>query len=320
MSRRNQNGPVWDKPGWDKPARDKPGWDKPGWDYLDCDTTLAIAHRGGALEAPQNSMAAFGAAVDMGYEYLELDVRASRDGVLAVYHDPTLDTLTDATGAIGELDWEQIRRARIAGREPVCRLEEVLDAWPGVRLNIDPKHPAAVRPLVELLRRYDCSQRVCVSTFSDRRMRRISQLLEGRYCTAEAQTRIARFKLEAMRSARATARAAPRASGATDAAGAAGAADEPSPAREPGPPSQRTLGCVQVPATIHGWRLVDAAFVDAVHSHGCQVHVWTVNQAAEMRELLDMGADGIMTDRPSLLKQVLQEMNQWKTSQWMPRR
>ncbi len=273
-----------------------------GWDYLDCHTTLAIAHRGGALEAPQNSMAAFGAAVDLGYEYLELDVRASRDGVLAVYHDPTLDTLTDGTGAIGQLDWEQIRRARISGLEPVCRLEEVLDAWPGVRLNIDPKHPAAVRPLVELLRRQDCSQRVCVSTFSDRRMRRIGRLLEGRYCTAEPQTRIARFKLEAVRLARSAAREPVP-------------AREPNPAREPGPPSQRTLGCVQVPATIHGWRLVDAAFVEAVHSHGCQVHVWTVNQATEMRELLALGVDGIMTDRPSLLKQVLQE-----TDQWTPRR
>lgn len=295
-------------------SQSEPGWNKPGWGYLNCDTTLAIAHRGGALEAPQNSMAAFGAAVDMGYEYLELDVRASRDRVLAVYHDPTLDTLTDATGAIGELDWEQIRQARISGQEPVCRLEEVLDAWPGVRLNIDPKHPAAVQPLVELLRQQDCSQRVCVSTFSDRRMRRISQLLDGRYCTAEPQTRIARFKLEAVRQMRAQARTRAQARRQGAARGPE-APREPDPVRETSPPSQRTLGCVQVPATIHGWRLVDAGFVSAVHSHGCQVHVWTVNRAAEMRELLALGVDGIMTDRPSLLKQVLQEANQW-----MPRR
>ena len=225
-------------------------------------------------------MAAFENALGLGFGYMELDVRATADGVLVVYHDPVLDTLTDMSGGVAELLWADVKQARVEGEEPVPRLEEVLDAWPDLRVNIDPKHPKAVEPLVKILRARDCADRVCISTFSDRRTLLVRRLLGNRYCTATTVSNIARIRAESLLPTNRT-NANPKAS------------------------------CAQVPATIHGRRLVDERFVQAAHRHGLQVHVWTVNEAAEMHSLLDMGVDGIMTDEVTLLRSVLIERNQW---------
>ena len=250
------------------------------WGYLQHSGPLAIAHRGGAAEAPENTMAAFEHARDLGFAYVELDVRATADGVLVVYHDPVLDTLTDRSGSIAESLWSEVREARVEGEEPVPRLEEVLDACPDLRVNIDPKHPRAVEPLVKILRARDCADRVCVSTFSDRRTLLVRRLLGNRYCTATTLSNIARIRAESLLPTSRTT-ATPKA------------------------------GCAQVPATIHGRRLVDERFVQAAHRHGLQVHVWTVNTASEMHSLLDIGVDGIMTDEVALLRSVLIERDQW---------
>ena len=251
------------------------------WGYLQHSGPLPIAHRGGAAEMPENTMAAFGHAQDLGFPYVELDVRATADGVLAVYHDPVLDTLTDRSGSVAELLWSEVSKARVEGEEPVPRLEEVLDAWPGLRVNIDPKHPKAVEPLVKILRARDCADRVCISTFSDRRTLLVRRLLGNRYCTATTLSNIARIRAESLM-----------------------------PNRESSRRSSRG-GCAQVPATIHGRRLVDERFVQAAHRHGLQVHVWTVNSASEMHSLLDTGVDGIMTDEIALLRSVLIERDRW---------
>lgn len=250
------------------------------WEYLRCSGPLAIAHRGGAAEAPENTMAAFENALGLGFGYVELDVRATADGVLVVYHDPVLDTLTDRSGGVAELSWAEVKEARVEGEERVPRLEEVLDAWPDLRVNIDPKHPKAVEPLVDILRARDCADRVCISTFSDRRTLLVRRLLGNRYCTATTVSNIARIRAESLLPTTRT-NANPKAS------------------------------CAQVPATIHGRRLVDERFVQAAHRQGLQVHVWTVNEAAEMHSLLDMGVDGIMTDEVTLLRSVLIERDQW---------
>lgn len=251
------------------------------WGHLQWSGPLAIAHRGGAAEAPENTMAAFEHARGLGFAYVELDVRATADGVLVVYHDPVLDTLTDRSGGVAELSWSEVREARVEGEEPVPRLEEVLDAWPDLRVNIDPKHPRAVEPLVKILRARDCADRVCISTFSDRRTLLVRRLLGNRYCTSATLGSIARIRAESLMPGRGS--------------------------------SQRSSrgGCAQVPATIHGRRLVDERFVQAAHRHGLQVHVWTVNTASEMHSLLDIGVDGIMTDEVALLRSVLIERGQW---------
>jgi glycerophosphoryl diester phosphodiesterase len=224
-------------------------------------------------------MSAFEAAIDMGYRYIETDVHATADGVLVAFHDDTLDRATDRSGVIGELPWAEVRKARVQGTEPLPLLEDLLGLWPDVRVNIDPKHDAAVEPLVDVLRRTGAIDRVCIGAFSDRRLARIRAELGPRLCLSMGPRQVARL-LAASR----------------------------------GLWSGRfTAACVQVPVRKGRVPLVTDRFVRAAHHRGLQVHVWTINDADEMRGLLDLGVDGIMTDAPDVLKQVLDERMAWKT-------
>lgn len=239
--------------------------------YLQHDGVIAFAHRGGALEAPENTMKAFAYAVDLGYRYVETDAYATRDGVLLAFHDDRLDRVTDRKGQIAELDYADIREARIGGSEPIPLLEELLAAWPDLRINIDPKHDGAVGPLIDLLRRTNALDRVCIGSFSDARIARFRSAFGEAVCTSMGPREVTRFWL--------TKRRIP--------AGRFGA------------------NCIQIPVKQGPFRLVDAASVAAAHRRGLKMHVWTIDDEAEMRRLVALGIDGIMTDRPALLRSVL---------------
>ena len=167
--------------------------------FLEHDGPIAFAHRGGAEEAPENTMPAFAAAVALGYRYLETDVHVTRDGVVVAFHDDRLDRVTDRTGAIADLDLADVARADAGyvfspdggathpfrGRGiTVPRLDELLETWPEIRVNIDPKADGSVPALVELLDRLGAWERVCIGSFSDARLRRIRALSGRRACTS----------------------------------------------------------------------------------------------------------------------------------------
>lgn len=247
------------------------------WPYLDHPGPIAFAHRGGSVEEPENTMAAFEHAVGLGYRYLETDVQVTADGVAVAFHDPTLDRVTDHRGVIARLRWAEMASARVAGREPIPRLADVLSAWPEVRLNIDAKTDASLGPLVEALRRAQAFDRVCVACFSDRRLAHFRRLTGNQVCTALGPTEVARLRVAAW-----------------------------------GAPSGPLAGgCAQVPTRYGRVQVVDGAFVSAAHRRGIAVHVWTVDEREEMGRLLDLGVDGLMTDRPTLLKEVLGKRGQW---------
>ena len=246
------------------------------WPYLDHPGPLAFAHRGGAADAPENTMLSFQRAVDLGYRYLETDVRTTSDGVLLTFHDEVLDRVTDMTGKLCELPWSEVSKARIDG-EPIPRLEEVLAAWPDARVNIDAKEDGAVAPLVEVIERAGAHDRVCVAAFSDPRLRRFRRLSGGKVCTAMGPRTIARLKGAGYRA----------------------------------PTWPFAAGCVQVPLYHGRIRVVDRRFVAAAHRRGLHVHVWTIDEPSEMERLLDLGVDGIMTDRPVALREVLERRGQW---------
>lgn len=246
--------------------------------YLDHDGVLAFAHRGGALEAPENTMKAFQYAVDLGYRYLETDAYATRDGVLLAFHDDRLDRVTDRKGLVVETDYAEASRALIAGSEPIPKLEDLLAAWPSVRVNIDAKHDEAVEPLIALLRRMDVLDRVCIGSFSDRRLTRMRAAFGKAVCTSMGPAEAARFWLAKRR--------------------------VPMPAFQ--------AQCAQLPIKKGPATLVDAKAVAAARRLGLQLHVWTIDEEAEMKRLVDLGVDGIMTDRPSLLRSVLKERNRWR--------
>jgi len=250
------------------------------WAFLDHPEPIPFAHRGGAGEFPENTMAAFEHAVRLGYRYLETDAHVTADGVVVAFHDDVLDRVTDGTGRIGTLPWADVAKARVDGDHPVPLLEDVLGAWPDVRVNIDPKHDASVVPLVETLRRTQAFDKVCVTAFSDRRLARFRRLTGGQVCTGMGPAEIARLRLASYGGL------------VWPVAGA----------------------CVQVPIRHGRIPIVDRRFVVAAHRRSLPVHVWTVDDEALMDRLLDLGVDGLMTDRPALLKDVLQRRRQWVLS------
>jgi glycerophosphoryl diester phosphodiesterase len=160
---------------------------------------LAFANWGGAAEAPENTLEAFGAAVALASRYLETDVQLTRDGVLVACHDERLDHVSDRRGAIADLPIGETETADAGYRftidggrtSPyrdrgvrVPRLEAVLAGWPDCRVNIDPKTDACVTPLVELVDRLGAWERVCIGSFSGRRLDRIRALSRDRACTS----------------------------------------------------------------------------------------------------------------------------------------
>ncbi|MGH3302497.1 MAG: glycerophosphodiester phosphodiesterase family protein [Streptosporangiaceae bacterium] len=245
--------------------------------YLDHPLPLAFAHRGGAGLSPENSWKAFEHAVTLGYAYLETDVHATADGTVVAFHDKTLDRVTDRAGRISRLTTAEVAAARIAGTEPIPLLADLLMAWPDVRFNLDVKHAQAIVPLVTLLRRTNCWDRVCLTSFSGHRLAATRRLLDRPVCSATTPAGIAAImaglpaRTLAMRFA------------------------------------ARRVQCAQIPAGM-----ATSWFLDRAHAAGLQVHAWTVNDPAVMASLLSLGVDGIMTDQTELLRDILIARGQWR--------
>jgi glycerophosphoryl diester phosphodiesterase len=223
------------------------------------------------LEVEENTMAAFAHAVALGYTHIETDVQATRDGVAVIFHDDTLERMTGEPERIADLTWDEISRRRTRGGAAIPLLEDVLAEWPGLRINLEAKADAAVDPMAQAIRRADALDRVCVGAFDVKCTARLRELLGPGLCWSPAHAGVLGLWLRGWSL----------------------------PARRPEFP------VVQVPLAFKGIPIITPRFIRAAHAHGVQVHVWTVDAEAEMDRLLDMGVDGLMTDRPSLLKEVL---------------
>lgn len=243
--------------------------------YLSPDGPVGFAHRGGARVHPENTQRAFQHAIDLGFQYLETDVHTTSDGVLIAFHDDRLDRVTDAVGAIAELPWSEVSQARVDGTDPIMRLDEMLETFPDAHVNIDPKAWPAVEPLAATLVEMSALDRVCVTAFSRRRTLAVKRIVGRDLCTG----------------------------------GGTGAAIQ----LRSGTPL-RMLGGVdalQVPPRAGRLTVVNERFVDNAHRRGIHVHVWTIDDPAEMHRLLDLGVDGIMTDEPTTLRAVFRERGLW---------
>lgn len=233
-------------------------------------------------------MAAFEGAVGLGYRYLETDVQATSDGVLAIFHDDELAPTSNRDGRISEMTWAEVSRARVEG-EPIPRLEELLDAFDDVRISIDPKTDAAVEPLIEALGRPGVLERVCIGSFSDERLERVDQTFGDAACLSFSPREIARLRVLSLAGLPARSRRSARPA---------------SPGRMPRDrPFRGRIASIplrQGPVPLATRRLVNFA-----HRIGLNVHVWTIDDPAEMDRLLDIGVDGIMTDEPKILLEVL---------------
>src|SRR5215213_7750461 len=248
--------------------------------FLEHDGPLAIAHRGGALDGRENSMAAFARAVELGYRYLETDVQVTADDVLVVFHDDRLDRVTDRPGEIGSLTWREVRAARIGGTDPIPLFADVLASWPDVCVNVDPKSDRAVGPLVRTIRAAGALDRVCVGSFSDQRLRRARAALGPRLCTSMGPGEVLRLRLAAWGLV-------------------------PRSAVPSGP------ACAQIPLRRGFVPLAERQMLSWAHELGLPVHVWTVNDPVQMQDLLELGVDGIVSDDIVVLRAVLRDRGEW---------
>ncbi|MBU4214983.1 MAG: glycerophosphodiester phosphodiesterase, partial [Actinobacteria bacterium] len=204
-------------------------------------------------------MAAFAAARELGLDHVETDAHATRDGVAVALHDTRLDRTTDGRGAVAELTWAQVRTARIGGTEPVPRLDELLGEWPDLAVNIDVKSPAAAGPTAAAIERTRSHDRVLVTSFSAERRRRTLAALSRPVAASAGRTEIIAFLAAAALPAAAARTAARRA--------------------------LHDVDCLQVPERA-GLPVVTRRTVALAHAVGRQVHVWTVDEAADMHRLL----------------------------------
>jgi glycerophosphoryl diester phosphodiesterase len=247
--------------------------------FLDATAPLAFAHRGGAAAGDENTADAFARAVALGYRYLETDVHATADGVPVVFHDETLDRLTGETGPIADLTWAELSSVRVAGAAAVPRLEDLLDAWPAVRFNIDLKADPAVAPVVAAIRRAGVERRVLLASFSDTRLKQVRSLAGPGVATSLGIRSVVRLRLASLAGLR---------------------------VRLP-----ESVVAAQVPVRHGRFTVVDRRFLAYAHRLGLQVHVWTIDDPAEMTRLLDLGVDGIMTDEIETLRDVFAARGWW---------
>ena len=242
----------------------------PSGAYLSPARPRVFAHRGLALEAPENTMLAFAKAIAAGATYIETDVHASLDGVAVVCHDPDLRRLAGRDVKVEQLTFSELSRIDLGFGQGFCSLREALDAFPETRFNIDMKAGAAVQPATRAIRDLRAEDRVLVTSFSEARRRAAADALPGVASSASA-SRFARALLSAkLARPLATARAL------------------------------RGLVAVQVPERALGLRVTTERMIERLHDAGVEVHVWTINSPTRMAELLDMGVDGIVTDRADL--------------------
>ncbi len=247
--------------------------------FLEHKGPIAFAHRGGTSVAPENSLRAFQDAIDLGYEYIETDVHATKDGVLVAFHDDDLLRTCGEQRTIAGSTWEELSTARINGTDSIPLLEDLLASWPDVRINIDCKSEEALEPLVATIKKFDCLDRVCIGSFSDSRLQRIRAALGDKVCTSMGPREVAKFIAHCT-------------------------------VHTPYKP-EPTVYAAQVPVKQSGIPVVTKRSVKAAHDLGLQMHVWTIDDPVEIAYVLDLGVDGVMSDDTRALRDVMSSRGHW---------
>ena len=235
-----------------------------------------LAHRGLALEAPENTLLAFAHAVALGVTHLETDVHGSADGVAMISHDPDLTRLAGRTARVGHLTSHELRRIQLGAGQGFCSLADALDAFPDARFNIDIKSADAVAGAVAAIRDARATDRVLVGSFSPARRLAVVRQLPGVATSISSR-------------------------GAIAAVGSARAAGGLPALRR----ILRDVQAVQLPLSVLRMPTMTPRTIAAFHAADVEVHAWTINDEPTMHRLLDLGVDGLVSDRADLAMGVL---------------
>lgn len=239
---------------------------------------LVMAHRGGAAEVAENTWSAVEHVHRLGMDWMETDARVTSDGVVVLSHDADLSRTTGESALISERTWAWLSRVRCADGGKLVRLDELLGSYPQLHLNLDLKDARALEPALRDVRRAGALERVRFASFSSRRLARVRRL-EPLATTSMGIADIASLLAAAQLGA-------------------------PLPRGKNAWPTAR-VDAAQVPVSIRGVLVVTPRFIATAHRAGIAVHVWTIDDEVEMRELWMMGVDAIMSDRPALALDVL---------------
>jgi glycerophosphoryl diester phosphodiesterase len=251
-------------------------------------TPIPFAHRGGAKRWPENTVLAFRNSAELGYRHIETDLHETSDGRFVCFHDPTLERTTNGRGKLRDYTLAELQRLdagyqfiedgsytfRHAG---LCipTLEEALEADPTLHYNLEmkPNDPALAGRLWELIDHHGIHDRVLVASEHDEVTEAFRRHSRGRVATSAGHKGALHFWAQALTGLSRHAVYA--------------------------------FDALQIPPTFRGMKVITPRFVEAAHRHGVQIHIWTINDPAEMEGLAAAGVDGIMTDFPDVLREVL---------------
>ena len=246
--------------------------------FLDGNHPRIIAHRGLSLEHAENTVGAFRAALRAGADILETDVHVSKDGVVIVAHDPTLDRVAGRPGLVSDFTAAQLADMDLGFGEGFSSLDEVLTQFPDAKFNIDLKTPAAIEPFVEVIRSHQAHERVLATSFDDSTRQSVINLLPEVASSASrsvvVQARLRTWLGLPMDTWRV-------------------------------PPE---IVALQIPPSMYGVALVTPSMLRLARRKNLEVHVWTINNPDDMKRLWQMGVHGIVTDRSDLAVEVRGEI------------
>lgn len=242
--------------------------------FFPATTPLVIAHRGLAIDHPENTLPAFQAATSTGADILETDVHMSRDGQVIIAHDPTLDRVAGRPGLVSDFTASQLAEVDLGGGVGFPTLVELLEALPHARLNIDLKTPDVVPAFVDVIKQMNAQERVLVASFDDATRVWATSELPGVATSASREHFFPGLVWAALGSTGALRRVFDG------------------------------IDAVQTPTSYLGVPFTTKRFIGQLTAIGKQVHVWTINEETQMRELLDKGVTGIVTDRTDIAVRV----------------
>ena len=246
------------------------------FEYLENHKFIAFSHRGGALENDENTLSAFQKSVELGYQYIETDVQNTKDDNLVIFHDNDLKRLVNQNINIADITYDDLKKIKIFNNQSIPLLKDVIEEFRYIKFNIDPKSDRAAVLLNSILKERKDLERFCVGSFFQHRVNLFRNSFSNKVTTSMSKQEV--IKLFFNQYLHLFKQATP---------------------------------CIQVPVSFKGITIITKKLINFIHTQNKKIHVWTIDDQTEMQRLIDLGVDGIMTDRPSILKNVLIKNNLW---------
>ena len=259
---------------------------------------FGFVHRGGDEKKTENTLEAFQYSSDLGFVFMETDVQSTSDGRVVIFHDADLKRIAGIDKKIKDLTFDEVTNIDLINGGKIPSLEETLFSFPNLRFNIDIKTNSAVEESIKIIKSHEALTRVCLASFSNKRIRRIRKLAGSQSCTSMSQLEVVNAIFHVL--------AENLGSGINLRRKMRG--DEAyfkSKWMRTTIPFNGIPDCAQVPVGQWGIPIVTQSFIRIMNLLGKFVHVWTIDEPEEMNRLIDLGVDGLMTDKPSILKSTL---------------